>query len=65
MRELTATINVRGRGRPSAFERRDRATNIDGLDFIDTNGCTHRFEEALYDTYADGYFSAVSRAHRI
>ncbi|MGY3033978.1 CubicO group peptidase (beta-lactamase class C family) [Bradyrhizobium sp. USDA 4354] len=55
MRELAATTNVwRGRGAPSSLERSERAAEIDALTFTDMNGLTRCFEEALYDTYADG-----------
>ncbi|RWO52876.1 serine hydrolase [Mesorhizobium sp.] len=55
MRELTATVNVwRGPGAPSHFERHDRTSEIDALAFTDAHGRPRRFEEALFDTYADG-----------
>ncbi|CCV10458.1 serine hydrolase [Mesorhizobium sp. STM 4661] len=55
MRELTATVNVwRGPGAPSHFQRQDRTNEIDALAFTDANGRPRRFEEALFDTYADG-----------
>ncbi|MCK1518844.1 serine hydrolase [Bradyrhizobium sp. 17] len=53
MRELAATANVE-RGQPAPFERRDRAADIDALTFVDMNGRARRFEDALYDSYADG-----------
>lgn len=55
MRELAPTVNVwRGPGGPSPLERNDRVAEIDALTFVDMNGHTRRFEEALYDTYVDG-----------
>ncbi|RWC53217.1 MAG: class C beta-lactamase-related serine hydrolase [Mesorhizobium sp.] len=55
MRELTTTVNVwRGPDEPSKLERLDRTTEIDALAFTDANGRSRRFEEALFDTYADG-----------
>lgn len=55
MRELTATVNVqRGPGAPSNLERLDRTSEIDALAFTDANGRSRGFEEALFDTYADG-----------
>ncbi|MCK1661256.1 serine hydrolase [Bradyrhizobium sp. 151] len=55
MRELAASVNVwRGRGGPSPLERSDRAADIEALTFADLNGRTHRFDDALYDTYTDG-----------
>ncbi|RWI66737.1 serine hydrolase [Mesorhizobium sp.] len=55
MRELTATVNVwRGPGAPSHFERHLRTSDIEALVFTDSNGCRRRFDEALFDTYADG-----------
>lgn len=55
MRELAPTVNVwRGRGGPSLLEHCDRAADINALTFADMNGHTRCFEEALYDTYADG-----------
>lgn len=55
MRELTATVNVwRGPGAPSQFERDDRTSEIDALAFTDMNGRQRVFEEAVFDTYADG-----------
>ncbi|MER9108675.1 hypothetical protein NKH95_32975 [Mesorhizobium sp. M0848] len=55
MRELRQTVNVwRGRGGPSQLERSDKSSEIDALTFTDIDGRTHRFDEALIDTYADG-----------
>ncbi|WP_446482979.1 serine hydrolase domain-containing protein [Bradyrhizobium sp. CAR08] len=55
MRELMPTVNVwRGRGVPSQFERDEREGEIDALTFDDMDGRTRRFDEALFDTYADG-----------
>lgn len=55
MRELVATVNVwRGRGGSSPLDRSDKAADIDALTFDDSDGRTRRFDEALYDTYADG-----------
>ncbi|RWA95931.1 MAG: class C beta-lactamase-related serine hydrolase [Mesorhizobium sp.] len=55
MRELAPTVNVwRGRGTPSQFERSDMSTEIDALSFTDMEGRICRFDEALFDTYADG-----------
>lgn len=55
MRELSAGVNVwRGRGGPSPLERSNAAAVIDALTFADMNGRTRRFDEALFDTYADG-----------
>ncbi|RWC37812.1 MAG: class C beta-lactamase-related serine hydrolase [Mesorhizobium sp.] len=55
MRELMPTANVwRGRGMPSRFERCDRSAEIDALTFTDSNGRIRRFDEALFDNYADG-----------
>lgn len=55
MRELTATVNVRrGSGQSSHLERDDRTDEIDALTFTDTTGRARRFDEALFDTYADG-----------
>lgn len=55
IRELVPTVNVRrGRGGPSPIDRGDRAANIDALVFVDTNGRIRRFDEALFDSYADG-----------
>lgn len=55
MRELLATVNVwRGRGSPSSLYRSDTVAGIDALTFADTDGRTRRFDQALFDTYADG-----------
>lgn len=55
MRELGATANIwRGRGGPSPLERSDKAADIDVLTFTDLHGRTRQFDEALFDTYADG-----------
>ncbi|MET4328686.1 CubicO group peptidase (beta-lactamase class C family) [Bradyrhizobium sp. i1.15.2] len=55
MRELGPTANVwRGPGAPSQFERVDRTSEIEALTFADLDGRTRRFEDALFDTYADG-----------
>lgn len=55
MRELMATVNVwRGGGPAHQFERSDKTSEIDALRFVDTNGRTCRFNEALFDTYTDG-----------
>ncbi|WP_407185329.1 serine hydrolase domain-containing protein [Bradyrhizobium centrosematis] len=55
MRELVATVNVwRGQGMPSQFERSDKSAEIDALTFADKDGRIRRFDEALFDTYADG-----------
>ncbi|WP_353812395.1 hypothetical protein [Mesorhizobium sp.] len=55
MRELTPTVNVRrGPGAPSNLERLDRTSEIDALAFTDANGRSRGFEEALFETYADG-----------
>ncbi|MET2832888.1 serine hydrolase domain-containing protein [Mesorhizobium shangrilense] len=55
MRELMPTLNVwRGRGAPSQFERSDMSAEIDALTFADMGGRIRRFEDALFDTYADG-----------
>lgn len=54
-RELGATVNVwRGRDAPSYLDRHDRKGEIDALTFTDANGHIRRFDEALFDTYADG-----------
>lgn len=56
VRELAPTVGVwRGRGRPSALDRNDNVADIDALSFVDMNGRTRRFEDALYDTYTDGF----------
>ncbi|MET4328676.1 CubicO group peptidase (beta-lactamase class C family) [Bradyrhizobium sp. i1.15.2] len=55
MRELAPTVNVwRGRCGPSPLDRSDKAADIGALSFVDMNGRTRRFDEALSDTYADG-----------
>ncbi|MBM2715927.1 serine hydrolase [Mesorhizobium caraganae] len=55
MRELRPTINVwRGQDGPSLLERSDMSSDIDPITFADTDGRTRRFDEALFDTYADG-----------
>lgn len=55
MRELMPTASVwRGRSTPSQFERNDRSAEIEALTFADMDGRTHRFDEALFDTYTDG-----------
>lgn len=55
MRELVPTVNVwRGRGGPSPLDRSDKAADVDALTFTDTDGRARRFDEALFDTYADG-----------
>ncbi|MCP3392258.1 beta-lactamase family protein [Bradyrhizobium sp. CCGB12] len=55
MRELWPTVNVwRGRTGPSPLHRGDTVADIDALTFVDSNGCTRCFGEALFDTYTDG-----------
>lgn len=55
MRELTATVNVRrGSDGSSHLERHDGAVEIDVLAFTDTTGRARSFDEALFETYADG-----------
>ncbi|WP_245294256.1 serine hydrolase domain-containing protein [Rhizobium etli] len=55
MRELMPTAAVwRGAGTPSPFDRSDMSAEIDTLDFVDIDGRTRRFDEALFDTYTDG-----------
>lgn len=42
------------RGRRSFTSRSPNASQIDVLTFTDANGRTRRFDQALFDTYADG-----------
>ncbi|RWI71971.1 serine hydrolase [Mesorhizobium sp.] len=55
MRELRPTVQVwRGRGGSSQLEVSNRSTEVDALTFVDMDGRSNRFDEALFDTYTDG-----------
>lgn len=54
-RELGPTVNVRrGQDAPLHLDRHEMTSEIDSLTFTDASGRTRRFNDALFDTYADG-----------
>lgn len=54
MRELVPTVNVPRGPASVALDRSDRAADIEALTFVDMDGRARRFDEALFDSYADG-----------
>lgn len=54
--EFRTSVKVwRGQGGPSQFEHCDKSSDIHALTFVDADGRRRRFDQALFDTYADGF----------